>query len=492
MVGQVPRARARAAGLAAALVCGSAAWSCHQARPRPGVPPKHAILITLAGLRADHCSSYLYVRPTTTWPVDPGQVHLGRNLALDDLAETGVMFVHAFAAASDAVGSLAALHTGRAPVVGRQVSGLEQEALTLAERLKAAGMRTVAFVAGDDLAVAGGFDQGFDTFIHTMTDGDALTKALPWIAEQDWGTGQGLFLWIHLSGPQPPYTPLAQVPTPGKQADELSYSRLFTEPKKVSAELASRDYASLFVDPRYKGDAVGSHDWLQHHSDPKQPQPTRADVQRILDLYDGEVAQTAAALRSFLLALREVTDVWGLWEDAALVIAGVNGAELFEHKTFAPTVFAPSARVPLVLRHPGSLTGTRALATAVDTADVTPTLLEWLGVDPMAQQWNAQRSPRDGRSLLALTDSYAAKPFDRRACVGLGPKGAGEAMLRDGRFSLLWRPRADGSVDYALFDRDTDPLELEDVSALEPHKLAELKTELTRLLAPPAAGAPPP
>ncbi len=458
-------------------------WACSGSAERPGVAPRHAVLITISGLRADHCSSYLYVRPTTAWSVDPGQVHMGRNLAIDDLAETGVSFSSAFSAVADTLGSLAAIHTGRAPAVGQATTELAQESTTLAESLRGAGMRTVAFVAGPNLEQVAGLDQGFDFYVHAPSDAQVLAKAVPWVKEQDWSAAHGTFLWIHLSGPEPPFEPFPLPPMPGKGADGLSYADLFLLSDTLTRKLVPRDYRKIYSDPEYKGEASGGWAWLQQRSDPKLPRPEPADLQHVIDLYDGEVAVTSSLLRSFLLALRELTDAHKFWDSTALVLVGVTGAELFEHGTYAQTVHAPSVRVPLILRHAASLTGSRVLARPVDTTDITPTLLEWMGVDPRAKQWNRTRARRDGRSLLALVDSYTKKPFDARSVVGLGPRGAGEAVMRDERWSLLWRPRADGEIDFALYDRDLDPHELRDLSLQQPERTARMKTELTELFA---------
>ncbi len=470
--------------LGSALV-GCALVGCARDEARPGVAPRHAVLITISGLRADHCSSYLYRRPTTFWPVDPGQVHMGRNLAIDDLAETGVFFANAFAAAADTPNSLRAIHTGLAPEVGQGTRPLLAATDTLAERLAAHGMRTVAFVSGPHPEQLEGFEQGFAHFVRTPSDGQALAAAVPWLQAQDWSAAPPTFLWIHLSGPEPPFEPYALPPFPGRGADELSYADVFLKLEELTRKLKKRDYRTLFADPAYSGPASGAWPWLQERSNPKLPRPDAADLQHVVDMYDGEVAVMASLLRSFLLALRELTDAHKFFESSALILCGVTGAELFEHGTYAQTVHSPSTRVPLILRHSASLTGTRLLSAPVDTTDVMPTLLEWMGVDPACRTWNRARARRDGRSLLALTDSYTNKPFDARAVVGLGPFGAGEAVLRDARYSLLWRPRADGEIDYALYDRDLDPFELTDIGKREPERLARMKTELTELLSKP-------
>ena len=59
---------------------------------RPGRVPRHVILITVEGFRADHSSAYLYERETTSLDFDESYIAAGRALAIDDLAAGGVMF----------------------------------------------------------------------------------------------------------------------------------------------------------------------------------------------------------------------------------------------------------------------------------------------------------------------------------------------------------------------------------------------------------------
>ena len=126
--------------------------ACERAQPRRGIPPRHALLVTIDGLRADHCSAYLYRRDTTNFPLSAEDFKEGRNLTLDELANDGVLFTQAFAPTGHPRDSLAALHSGRSADL-RRVPGEAVEltgAATLAEGFQAAGLRTAAFVTGDE------------------------------------------------------------------------------------------------------------------------------------------------------------------------------------------------------------------------------------------------------------------------------------------------------------------------------------------------------
>ena len=197
--------------------------------------------MTVEGLRADHLSAYQYARPTTAWTVDGGQRALGHAVAIDDLAADGVLFANAFSPAESTLTALKSLVVAAPPGFGEVVTGLDPGVTTLAERFGAAGYATAAFVSGDRLGAAGGFEQGFDEFRHRAHDGESLPMAVRWLFEHDLATGQPLFLWIHLSGAAPPFAPGVTAPQPGPQADELDYVRLhFEQARAESVECGQR------------------------------------------------------------------------------------------------------------------------------------------------------------------------------------------------------------------------------------------------------------
>ena len=115
------------------------------------------------------------------------------------------------------------------------------------------------------------------------------------------------------------------------------------------------------------------------------------------------------------------------------------------------------------------------LAEPVDLADVAPTLLEWLEATPSSDE-------RDGRSLLALTDSYRERPFERRPAVAELPATDGRRGARTAR-SADWRLVRFDDGEELLFDRLRDPDELRPVVLGSPRTeeaLAELREALER------------
>src|SRR3972149_8626805 len=76
------------------------AWSCTEGTDAPRSQP-NIVLITIDTLRADHLGSYGYPRPSSP--------------SIDQLAESGVVFERALAAAPWTLPSMASLHTSLYP-----------------------------------------------------------------------------------------------------------------------------------------------------------------------------------------------------------------------------------------------------------------------------------------------------------------------------------------------------------------------------------------
>jgi arylsulfatase A-like enzyme len=462
--------------LALALVL--ALGSCGGERARPGTPPRHVLLLTCAGMRADHMSAYMYPRMTTRIEAFPEQRERGENLALDDLAEQGVLFWSAYSPRAADLPALASLLTGRAPLEldGLDASGapsklgvlgddgaLADRVDTLAERFARNGFRTAAFVANAELTLDKGLAQGFAHYwVAEAAEADpdyAIVKqATAWMHTQGPDDPRPLFVWMHFTGPRAPWEP---------------------------APLGSVDYAKLFADPDATTNANGSRAWIDAAQAPgaaPESRPSALDLERVVALYDGELARVSWLVRLFLqlwagkFADQQPRD---LLKDSVLVFAGTYGQELYQRNHWLEaerSVWSSSLRVPLVLRHPGSLTGARVLDTAVELADVAPTLLDWFELDG--------RPTDAGRSLLALTDAPPRTRWLERPVVGTWRDAIRTAT--DGRYRLVSNPSgADPSGDgscavpaLALYDLERDSLERNDVSAAHPDVVARLRAAL--------------
>ena len=135
----------------------------------------------------------------------------------------------------------------------------------------------------------------------------------------------------------------------------------------------------------------------------------------------------------------------------------VNGTERLWHTTYVgPEV----VRVPWLIRVPGLAPST--VNAAIGLSDVTPTLLDLLGLTP----------PEDfaGRSALELVG--VAKPGFGPPIIALETR---EWSILDGDRRLRYSPY---SRALSLHDVTADPAEQRDLSALEPERAAALRGAL--------------
>jgi arylsulfatase A-like enzyme len=336
---------------------------------------------------------------------------------------------------------------------------LEKGATTLALRFQDAGFATAAFVAGAPLQEARGLERGFDLWFAKYSDMAVLEKARQWLQECEETPEKPWFVWVHLSGGEPPHDPRGLPAMPGDAPGVL-------------------DFARLYSDPKYEGPADGSLDYMKKLASGELVADAR-DRARLVDLYDGEIARVAVSVRNLVLALRNQDEQGERWNDTLFVFAGLHGIELGDSGPRAWGSEGLSASVvgtPLFLRHPRSLTGSRVLAEPVGLADVAPTIAEWFGLTALPVRADALQ----GRSLLPLVDTYVEKPFEARPMCAELSGTSGSRSLRTREFALVETRTGGGDASYALYERIADPAELRDVSAARADVALSLRAELER------------
>jgi arylsulfatase A-like enzyme/Flp pilus assembly protein TadD len=282
---------------------------------RPAAQDLNVVVVTMDTTRADRLGCYGFSRIETPH--------------LDALARQGVVFENATATAPLTFPSHSSMFTGLIPPHhGARDNGgffLDDARTTLAERLKAAGYATGAFIGAWVLESRWGLAQGFDEYSDRFelskykvislgtvqkTGDEVMDGALQWL---DSVRQRRFFAWVHLYDPHAPYEP----PEP---------------------------FAS-----RYRG----------------QP-------------YLGEIAYTdkvVGRLTSWL-------ETQGLMDRTIVVVVGDHGESLGEHgeASHAYFIYGSTMHVPLIVRTPWGLTG-RSPA-QVSTVDILPTVLDVVGLAP--------------------------------------------------------------------------------------------------------------
>jgi len=145
---------------------------------------------------------------------------------LDRLAREGILFEDARAVAPLTLPAHASILTGLYPprhsVRRNGETRLPEDARTLAERARAAGYETAAFVAAVVLAPEFGLTQGFEHYDAPSTPEDVeahlaasrsadevVARARTWLEARD--ADQPFFLWLHFYDPHFPYAPPAEL-----------------------------------------------------------------------------------------------------------------------------------------------------------------------------------------------------------------------------------------------------------------------------------------
>jgi arylsulfatase A-like enzyme/Flp pilus assembly protein TadD len=279
-----------------------------------------------------------------TWRADAA--HFAGNGAvetpfLDSLASRGIVFTNAHAHNVVTLPSHANILTGLNPYQHgvRENAGyvLEESTTTLAERLRALGYSTGAFVGAFPLDRRFGLAQGFDVYDDNYGKGRAtldfsiqersapkvLEAAARWWQSQE---GKKRFLWVHLYDPHAPYLP--------------------QEP-----------FASRYAGNRYLG----------------------------------EVASVDAALQQHLAPI--------LTSDTTVIVTGDHGEALGDHGELTHGLFAYEAtlKISLVVVAPGL--AARREAMAAQHIDIAPTVLHAAGApraaDLPGQSLLGKLAPRD-------------------------------------------------------------------------------------------------
>ena len=424
MIGRRRRATRRVAGrwLPALLLLAGCSGGAEPPVEPAGAAPS-LLLLTLDTTRADRLEPYGAEDAATP------------NLAA--LAAEGVVFERAYAVTPVTLPSHVSIFSGLDPTRhGVRNNGVplpRERPLLLAEILRAAGLRTAAFVSAAVLERRFGLARGFEVYDDDLAAGGArgarliverpaaatVGAAAGWL--DGLPAGERFFLWVHLFEPHAAYTP----------------------PPPFAERFAGRPY-------------------------------------------DGEIAAMDAELGRLLRHPRVTAG------PVVVMAIGDHGESLGEHgeQTHAMLAYDATLRIPWIVRAPGG--GAGRVTAPVSQIDLLPTALELLGIAPPDGRGAGDGEP--GGLSLASAIAAGRPPAADRPLYGeslvptLTYGWAPLHVLRRGPWKLI------RGVDVELFDVASDPGELRDLAAAEPARTARLGRELADLLArsaPPAdTGAP--
>jgi arylsulfatase A-like enzyme len=324
------------------------------------------LIVVVDTLRADRLGVYGNSRGLTPF--------------LDELAQRGTLFTHAYAPSSWTCPSVASLLTSRYASQHHVTSfdaKLGDAEVTLAEILQEHGYAAGGFSANFRLADTHGYAQGFDHWrsyvsadtSETKVRGDRLLRESgEWIARTRSASQAPMLVYLQYMEPHTPYLP-----------PEPYLSRFVRQPADADATVARTKL--IAAPPGDKG-------------------LTASEIDLLTSLYDGEVAAADAQLRR----LFEELERSGFLDDTIVVVTADHGEEFGEHKQFLHgfTLFNTAIRIPLIIVAPG-IQGGRVVNDNVSLIDVAPTVLDLLKA-PAAPTF-------EGRSLVPLITGDPAPPL---------------------------------------------------------------------------------
>jgi arylsulfatase len=322
------RARVLLLSLSTGVLLGTAACNTHEPEaaaaevaPRPA--GRNILLITVDTLRADHLSSYGYVRPTS--PV------------LDRLAAEGVRFDQAQVQWPKTTPSFASIFTASYSKDNQIVRTAGQPVpckfTMLAEALQRQGYATAAVVANAAVGSDFFFEQGFDEFVETWklhenaqgadpNRAEAVTNlAISQLARLK-ASGKPYFLWVHYLDPHAPYEP------PGPYRDRFQNDEHFDP--SVRIPLSDKPKQQMF--------GIGSERVLDG----------RDELAFYVARYDAEIAYTDEQIGRLLAEMK----TRGMLQKTLTAFTADHGESLgdhgyyFDHGRFS---FQTCKRVPLIL-----------------------------------------------------------------------------------------------------------------------------------------------
>lgn len=192
------------------------------------------------------------------------------------------------------------------------------------------------------------------------------------------------------------------------------------------------------------------------------------ELKRFIAFYSGFVTQLDAAVGRLLDGLGEL----GVADNTIVMFMSDHGDMMGEHgELYKGSMYEGSARVPFLVRWPG-VSQSRDEASPMSHVDIMPTVLRAVGLEPDAHLPGA-----DLRPLLAGGGDWP----DRAVYSEFLPRLPFlHLMLRRGAYKLWATNGRGGEAQYRLFDVESDPWELRDLSKDGAHAatLESLKGEL--------------
>jgi arylsulfatase A-like enzyme len=414
--------------------------SFHCSREKPVDNQRmNVLLITLDTLRADHLGCYGYAKNTSP--------------KLDALASTSIVFDQAIAQSAITPVSHASILTGLYPYNHnlRSLHGgvsyqLPDSRLTLAEIMGSNGYATGGFVSAFPVTEHYGLHQGFKTWDEAFQKKDDV-KMLSETGVVNTGTAQ-------------------------RTCDVTT--------EKATAWLKDHAEVPFFAWIHY----FDVHDPILLPPDEylKRFYPESREKPDILrSVYDAEIAFMDDQID---LILKEMESL-DIRENTILVIISDHGEGLGDHDWWGHSIlYQEQIRLVFLISIPGRKEGIR-VSSQVRSIDLVPTLVELIDLNVPAE------NDFDGKSLLDVIDKSEALPRiaysesinDLTAYYDSQMQNESLYAISDGRWKLILHREKSTDKGLELFDLQSDPHELSNISEKYPEISAQLRNQLEKMQA---------
>ncbi len=427
--------------------------------------------------------------------------------SLAALAADGVVFRQCFSHASMTLPAHASLFSSRLAYdsgVFKNGDDVDPELPLLAEHLAQNGYSTSAAVSIGALRFrpGKGLSRGFQTYLDDIWGVSWAAGSLPKMVEllDDIPTDRPHFLFAHFADPHDPYrnhggeqwelqvTLGAEPPLVRPMIDALDFSlerrlapgvhriELRADREYLLRTLVVRDVAREQSLPLTFSEGADQETQLRTVVEFEIGGDEEADVQ--IQLWVTDVPDVPEAIERYGLEVEYVDGyigrlldelkARGLYDSSLIVFTSDHGEGLWQHEwlVHVENVYDEQLKVPLIMKLPKGVEGVEYLSERRDELvrhiDVTPTLLEVLGVPPLPEQRGISLfQGRLERPLIAQTH----KPIASRDLF----------CMRDERYKLIYDVEADR---FEMYDIVRDPGELEDIFGKKGGKRSEWQATL--------------
>lgn len=426
-------------GLCGSLAASLAPWLLLNGCSKKKSHKPNVVLIVLDTMRGDRLSCLGYPRKVTP--------------NIDRIATKSTIYSRAYSTDFWTLPSHASIFTGMYPsqiAATSETNQLPPSAVTLAEILSRADYHTAAFSCNSWVSLERGFGQGFAEFSeiwrpnktnhareHQPLETTATNEILSWLQNSQ-GKQQPFFAFVNLNATHMPYNP----------------------PEKYQAEFLGNGYDSERVALCSKISGMWAHLAGALPLD-------QADFRILRDLYDGEVAYVDSCVGQIVNCLKNNN----MLDNTLLIITSDHGENLGEHGMIDHllSMYDTTLHVPLIIHCPGKFPAGVVDSDLVSLVDIAPTILDVCGltksVDHLEIAQQSLAGPKQQKRQFVLGENE--RPVNgvglmksRYPAFDTSSIDCAMRAIRTKKHKLIW------SIDrrIELFDLDTDPQELRDIS----------------------------